>query len=84
MADESDTDLGDVTINLDDFLKMCGVVETGGEAKRIIQGGEVEVNGKVERHRRRKLRPGDKVTFDDETIEVEFDEDYVDPNLEES
>ena len=47
-------------ICLDQFLKTCGV-ETGGQAKRLIQGGEVLVNNEVETRRRRKLVPGDEV-----------------------
>jgi len=47
-------------ICLDQFLKTCGV-ETGGQAKRLIQGGEVLVNNEVETRRRRKLIPGDEV-----------------------
>ena len=47
-------------ICLDQFLKTCGV-ETGGQAKRLIQGGEVLVNNEVETRRRKKLVPGDEV-----------------------
>lgn len=49
------------TIKLDAFLKWAGAVQTGGEAKRRIQGGEVQVNGVPERRRGRLLRPGDRV-----------------------
>ena len=57
------------TIDLDQFLKTCGVA-TGGQAKRMIQSGEVLVNGEVETRRRRKLRAGDEVDFMDETFVV--------------
>lgn len=50
-------------IRLDDFLKVAGLVGTGGEAKRRIQAGEVSVNGEVETRRRKQLRPGDRVEF---------------------
>jgi ribosome-associated protein len=49
------------SIRLDQFLKMSSVTDTGGQAKLMIQGGEVMVNGEVELRRRRKLVPGDKV-----------------------
>jgi len=53
------------TIELAQFLKTCGV-ETGGQAKHLIQGGEILLNGEVETRRRKKLRVGDEVTlFDD-------------------
>ena len=51
-------------IKLQDLLKFAGAVETGGEAKLLIQGGEVKVNGEVETRRGRKLRPGDSFSFD--------------------
>ena len=68
-------------ICLDQFLKTCGV-ETGGQAKRLIQGGEVLVNNELETRRRRKLVPGDEVQlYDDvfvvalaEPVELEVDE----------
>jgi ribosome-associated protein len=61
------------TIHLDQFLKLQGLVSTGGQAKVLIQGGEVIVNGVVETRRRRKLRIGDVVTALGETIPVESD-----------
>jgi ribosome-associated protein len=51
-------------IELDQFLKLMGAVGTGGQAKRVIQGGDVRVNGQTETRRRRKLRAGDSVEFE--------------------
>jgi ribosome-associated protein len=48
-------------IALGPFLKLAGVVGTGGHAKVLIQAGDVTVNGEVERRRGRTLRPGDVV-----------------------
>ncbi len=59
------------TIQLDQFLKLCGVVGSGGEAKHLIKSGDVFVNGEVETRRGRKLRTGDKVKFDGQSFEVE-------------
>ena len=50
-------------IKLQDLLKFAGLVETGGEAKELIQGGEVRVGGEVCLQRGKKLRPGDDVLF---------------------
>lgn len=50
-------------ICLDQFLKLKGVASTGGEAKILIQGGEIKLNGEVETRRRKKLQPGDVVEF---------------------
>ena len=51
-------------IKLDALLKFAGVMDTGGEAKEAVQGGEVSVNGEVCTMRGRKIRPGDVVTLD--------------------
>lgn len=59
------------TIRLDQFLKLTGLVGTGGQAKQVIQSGEVFVNGEPEVRRSRKLRKGDIVTWDDQTFEVD-------------
>ncbi len=48
------------SIKPDQFLKIKGVVDTGGQAKLLIQDGEVKVNGKVETRRGRKLIQGDR------------------------
>ncbi|MFA5507432.1 MAG: RNA-binding S4 domain-containing protein [Vulcanimicrobiota bacterium] len=48
-------------IRLDQFLKLAGLVGTGGEAKALIQDGAVTVNGEVETRRGRKLQAGDVV-----------------------
>ncbi len=65
---------GDETIRLDQFLKLCQVVGTGGQAKLLIQGGEILVNGELETRRRRQLVAGDRVQFDGEQYEVVVDD----------
>ena len=49
----------DEFIKLDSFLKFSGAVMTGGEAKELIQGGKVKVNGETCEMRGKKMRPGD-------------------------
>lgn len=61
----------DEVIRLDQFLKLWGVVGTGGQAKYVIQEGMVLVNGEVETRRRRKLLPGDLVEFEGQQKIVE-------------
>ena len=61
------------TIRLDDFIKLSGLVGTGGEAKIRIQSGEVTVNGEVETRRRKQLSVGDVVEFVGETLIVAED-----------
>ncbi len=57
-------------ITLGQALKAANVVGTGGEAKILIQAGEVRVNGEVETRRGRKLREGDVVEVGDERLEI--------------
>lgn len=54
-------------IKLQDLLKFAGAVETGGDAKLIIQEGRVSVNGEICMMRGKKLRPGDRAVIDGET-----------------
>lgn len=50
-------------IKLQDFLKFCNAVESGGMAKNFIANGEVLLNGEPCAQRGKKLRPGDVVQF---------------------
>lgn len=57
-------------IKLDALLKLAGLVETGGEAKQLIQAGQVLVNEEVCTMRGKKLRSGDRVTLDGHTLVI--------------
>lgn len=61
-------------IKLDQFLKQMQVVGTGGQAKLMIQDGEVSVNGNVETRRGRKLLAGDRIEIDGQTWVVDLSE----------
>lgn len=58
-------------IKLDSLLKYAALVGTGGEAKLVIAEGMVKVNGEVCTMRGKKLRPGDRVRFDQSEIEIQ-------------
>lgn len=58
-------------IKLDSLLKFSALTGTGGEAKFAIAEGMVCVNGEVCSMRGKKIRPGDKVSFNEYVIEVE-------------
>ena len=58
-------------IKLDAFLKLANVVGSGGEAKILIQEGQVLVNGAVCTQRGKKLRAGDVVCLDGQEFSVE-------------
>ena len=51
-------------IKLESFLKLANAVESGGMAKNFILNEEVSVNGEICTMRGKKLRPGDRVSFD--------------------
>ncbi len=50
-------------IRLDALLKFVNMASTGGEAKVVIQDGQVLVNGEVCTMRGKKIRTGDKVEY---------------------
>ena len=58
-------------IKLGQALKAVGFVESGVEAKEVIQNGLVLVNGEIDTRRGRKLYGGDVVEFDGEEIRIE-------------
>ena len=57
-------------IKLDSLLKFAGMVETGGEAKELIQSGQVKLNGEVCTMRGKKCVPGDEIELDGRTVAV--------------
>lgn len=58
-------------IKLGQALKAAGLVESGIEAKEVIQNGLVLVNGEIDTRRGKKLYAGDMVSFDGEEIKIE-------------
>lgn len=62
-----------LTIRLDQFLQLAQIAGTGGQAKQLIQQGNVSVNGEIETRRRRQLHVGDQVAIGDELLEVEME-----------
>ena len=48
-------------IKLDALLKVAGVADSGGQAKHLIRGGLVSVNGELATQRGKKIRRGDLV-----------------------
>jgi ribosome-associated protein len=57
-------------IRLGQLLKLAGLVDGGGEAKALLAGGEVRVNGEPETRRGRQLRAGDEVEAGGEWLRV--------------
>ena len=63
--------LRDEYIKLGQALKVSGVAASGVDAKIMIQSGQVKVNGQTEYQRGKKLRAGDVVEYNGETIRIE-------------
>lgn len=61
----------DEFIKLGQALKAAGYVDSGVEAKEVIQDGLVTVNGQVDTRRGRKVYEGDLVEFDGLQIKIE-------------
>lgn len=57
-------------IELAQLLKFGGLVGTGGEAKQVIGAGQVTVNGATETQRGKKIVPGDRVSYNGQTLVV--------------
>ncbi len=58
------------SIRLGQFLKLANLVESGAEAKPVVQTGRVRVNGEVETRRGRQLRRGDVVELGGQAARV--------------
>jgi len=66
-------------IQLNTFLKLKGVADSGGEAKNLIRSGIVFLNGEEETRNKKKLFPNDiiEVKFEDEVLRFEVEEDEI-------
>ena len=61
----------DEFIKLGQAMKLAGLVDSGVEAKEIIQNGEVSVNGEVDTRRGKKLYSGDVFEYNNISVKVE-------------
>lgn len=57
-------------IKLGQALKAAGLCSSGVEAKFAVQDGKVKVNGQTELQRGKKLRQGDVVEYNGETVTI--------------
>lgn len=60
----------DEFIKLGQVLKLAGFVESGVDAKFVIQDGLVKVNGSIDTQRGKKIYPGDVIEFENKQIKV--------------
>ena len=63
----------DEFIKLGQALKLAGMVESGVEAKIVVQDGLVSVNGEIDTRRGRKLYKGDEFSFEGKTARIDSD-----------
>ena len=61
----------DKYIELNAFVKLNSLANTGGSAKLLIRSGVITVNGEVELRNKRKLRAGDIITYQGKKFVVE-------------
>lgn len=59
-------------VELYKILKFEGMTSSGGEAKQVIEQGQVFVNGKVETRKRKKIISGDVIEFASEKISIKY------------
>jgi ribosome-associated protein len=60
----------DEYIKLGQAMKLAGFVDSGAEAKEVIEEGKVTVAGEVETRRGKKLRNGDTFAYDGKEAEI--------------
>jgi len=63
-------DLRGEYVELNQLLKLVGVCDSGGQGKQLVAEGLVQVDGQVELRKTCKIRPGQRVCFQDLEIEV--------------
>jgi len=64
-------ELDEEYIELFKLLKTTGVAESGGQAKMLIEEGQVKRNGEIETRKRAKIVAGERIEVGGEVIEVE-------------
>lgn len=57
-------------IELHKLIKLLDLVDTGGQAKMLIENAQVFRNGEIETRKRAKITKGEKITIGDVVIEV--------------
>jgi ribosome-associated protein len=61
------------TITLNVALKLSGLASTGGQAKVLIQSGQVKVNGEIETRRKKQLSAGDVIEVNGEEFVIDLE-----------
>jgi ribosome-associated protein len=67
-----DVEITKEPVELYKILKFEGLVANGGEAKSVIDSGQVKVNGNVERQKRKKIVSGDVVAYGEVEMRIKL------------
>jgi len=70
MSDTIEVPITGEMIRLGQLLKLAGVADDGGQARTLIEDGEVRVDGEVDRRRGRQVQPGSLVAIGQTQIRV--------------
>jgi ribosome-associated protein len=70
MGGVQDVPISDDMIRLGQFLKLANLIDSGSDARILLEDGSVRVNGQSERRRGRQLQRGDVVTIGDHQVRV--------------
>ena len=76
VSEMNDVQIEDESIKLGQFLKLANLVESGSEAKQVLAGGVVRVNGDIETRRGRQLERGDVVSLGANSARVGGERDW--------
>ena len=76
VSEMNDVQIEDEGIKLGQFLKLANLVESGSEAKQVLAGGVVRVNGDIETRRGRQLERGDVVSLGANSARVGGERDW--------
>ncbi len=57
-------------VELKNLLKICNLCESGGQAKFVIEDGQVRVDGALEKRKSLKLTSGQIVAFNNHSIKI--------------
>ena len=63
-------DPGREFVELNQLLKLVGLVDSGGAGKQVVASGAVSVDGAVELRKTAKIRAGQEVRLGDAAIRV--------------
>jgi len=57
-------------VELYKILKFSGLLPSGGIAKKVVESGEVKVNGKIETRKRKKMIAGDIIEYNGQRLSL--------------